>query len=171
MVLAFGALAAVRTGFAVLAVTLVFPVSLAVCCGVLQDLVCRADVAVIVFIVNVLMFPEEAFLRHRPFVGKQGLNFIIQEEFRNSRCFVTGIQNDCLQLWILNLVINPFECPAVMFVSWIDGESQNPSMLVTSCFNRVGKYLFVLSFVKPAAVWICRANRNFLLLFAGGFSG
>ena len=90
---------------------------------------------------------------------------------RNSWCFVTGIQNDCLQLWILNLVINPFECSAVMFVSWIDGEAQNPSMLVTDCFNRVGKYLFVLSFVKPAAVRICRANLNFLLRFAGGFSG
>ena len=58
-----------------------------------------------------------------------------------------------------------------MFVSWIDGEAQNPSMLVTGCFNRVGKYLFVLSFVKPAAVRICRANLNFLLRFAGGFSG
>ena len=89
MVLSCGALAEVKTGFAALAVTLVFPLSLTACCGVLQDFVCRADVAIIVFIVNVLMFPEESFLRHRSIVGKQGLNFIIQEEFRNSRCFLS----------------------------------------------------------------------------------
>ena len=64
MVLALGTLAEVRTGFAVLAVTLVFPVSLTVCCGVFQDLACRADVTVIVFVVNVLIFPEESILRH-----------------------------------------------------------------------------------------------------------
>ena len=52
MVLAFGALAEVRTGFAVLAVALVFPVTLTVCCGVLQDLICRADVAIIVPVNN-----------------------------------------------------------------------------------------------------------------------
>ena len=58
-----------------------------------------------------------------------------------------------------------------MFVSTVDCESKNPSMLVTGGFNRIGEYLFVFPLVKPAAVWICRADFYFFLRFAVRFSG
>jgi hypothetical protein len=69
-------------------------------------------------------------------------------------------------LTILNLVVNSFECPAIMFISTVDCESKNPSMLVTGSFNRIGEYLFVFPFVKPATVRICRTDLYFLLWVA-----
>ena len=82
-----------KGGFAVFAVAFVFPISITVCRGVAQDLVRRADIAVIVLIINILILPEESILCHWSFVWEQGSDPIIQKKFSNRRRFVACVQD------------------------------------------------------------------------------
>ena len=92
-VFAFCTLTKIWTWFAVFAVAFVFPISITVCRGVAQDLVRRADIAVIVLIINILILPEESILCHWSFVREQRSDPIIQKKFSNRRRFVACVQD------------------------------------------------------------------------------
>ena len=171
MVFAFSALTQIRTCFTIATIAFVFPVSFPVWCGVLQNLVRRADIAIVIFIVNILIFPEESLFCHGLFVRKHRKNVIIQEQFCNGWRFVPGICNNFLQFWSLYLVIDFFEYPIVVLIARINRKTKSPSVFIISCLYCVSEYLLVFSFVKPAAVRVCCADFYFFLWLAPGFSG
>ena len=135
MVPAFSAFAEVWTRLTVFAIAFVLPVSFTVCSGVFQNLVCRANIAVIVFVVNVLVFSEESIFCHWPLIWEYRVDPIIEKQFCNRRRFVTCIQDCRFQFRILNPVIYSFESPTVVLVTRIHCEPQNPAVFVTGCFN------------------------------------
>ena len=65
-------------------------------------------------------------------------------------------QNPDVAAWIQipALIIKCLECPAIMFISRVNGISQNPTMLITSSFNPICKNMFMFSFTEPPTVWI-----------------
>lgn len=93
-VLAFRALAAVWTSRTVRRIALVFPVAVPVRCGVVQDLVVRAEVAAEVLVVHVFPLAEEAFFRHRALVGDDG-DFPALDDFaHDAGRLVTGVDGN-----------------------------------------------------------------------------
>ena len=105
MIAALCALCQIGTSFAFLTAAFIFPITIPVRRAVAEDLVVRTQVAVIVFIINILMFPEEPFFRHRPLVGEQWLYAVIQQELCNRWCFISGIHDHGLYVFIPDLVI------------------------------------------------------------------
>ena len=70
MVFALSTLRKVWAVFTYVAAAFVFPVPIAICCTVFQNFVCRTEVAIVVFIVNIFIFAEEPILGHWPLVRK-----------------------------------------------------------------------------------------------------
>ena len=58
----------------------VFPITIPVGCAVFQYLIIWTYIAVVVFVISILIFPEEAFLGHRTCVREQWSDTIIYEE-------------------------------------------------------------------------------------------
>ena len=87
-----------RTGAAYCRIALVVPVSLTVCCRVAQHLIVRAQIAVILLVIDVFMFPEEAFLCHWPLIWEERRMTVQKNLASNCRCLIAGIQADILDL-------------------------------------------------------------------------
>ena len=105
-------------------------------------------VAVIVFVINILMFSKIPVLCHWPLVWKQWLNSVIDQCLHYGRCLVSRIHDHCFYACALQLVIQTFEGPTVMQISRIYRISQNPSMLIAGCLYRIRKDFFVFPFMK-----------------------
>ena len=73
MFFTFRAFGKIRTVFTDAFITLVFFVTIPVCCPISKNLIRRTDIAVIVLIIDILIFLEESIFCHGPFIRKQGL--------------------------------------------------------------------------------------------------
>ena len=71
-VFALGTLGAHRTGIADFRIAFEFPIASAIGCGIVENLTLRAEDAVIVFIINILVFLEEAVFCLRAAIGCAG---------------------------------------------------------------------------------------------------
>lgn len=113
-------------------ITFILSIAFPVCGAVFQDFIIRAYIAIIGFIINVFIFPEETFFRHWPFVRKQRFYSIIKKQLGNRRCLVTCIHNYHFRFLVSYLVIDSLKSSAVMQVSGTYIISQNPTIFVTS---------------------------------------
>lgn len=84
------------------------------------------------FIVYVLIFSEKALFRHRPFIWEQRLYSILQHLTGNRWRAVTSIHYDHGWEITFYLIIDCFECTAVMFIPWMNAVSENPAMFITA---------------------------------------
>ena len=116
-------------------VAFVLPITIPVGRAVFQYLIIWAYIAVVVFVVSILMFPEEAFLGHRTCVWEQWPNAIIYEQLGNRWCFVTGICDQGFYPDVLYLVVLSLECTAVMHGPRAHRISQHPSVLIAGRFH------------------------------------
>ena len=97
MVPAQCALLPLRAGLADFRVALVFPVAFPVRGRVFQDLVFRAQIAVIVFVVHVLMLLEKTVFRHGALI-RHYRDFPVPKDFPcDARRFVSRIDNDAFR--------------------------------------------------------------------------
>lgn len=86
MIPAFGTLRQVWTVFADHSAALIFTISITVGCTVGQYLIVWTDIAIIILIINVLIFLEEPFFGHGTPVWQKRLDPIIYQEF----CYTGG---------------------------------------------------------------------------------
>ena len=99
------ALLEIWTAFTDLSAALVFPISITICCWILQYLIIRAYITVIVFVVCVLRFLKESFLCHWTLVWEKWFDAIIYEEFCYGRCLIACVCNDSFNTNILDLIV------------------------------------------------------------------
>ena len=81
MILALGTLLQVWTVFADRSAALIFTISITVGCTIGQYLIVWTDIAIIILIINVLIFLEEPFFGHGTLVWQKRLDPIIYQEF------------------------------------------------------------------------------------------
>ena len=88
MILALGTLLQVWTVFADRSAALIFTISITVGCTIGQYLIVWTDIAIIILIINVLIFLEEPFLGHGTPVWQERPDSIINQKFCYTGCFI-----------------------------------------------------------------------------------
>lgn len=73
MFFALCTLGKIRTILAIVLIAFIFPIPLLICCPICKNLVCRVDIAVIVFIIDIFIFLKKSFFGHGTFIRKQRL--------------------------------------------------------------------------------------------------
>ena len=120
MIPAFGTLRQVWTVFADHSAALIFTISITVGCTVGQYLIVWTDIAIIILIINVLIFLEEPFFGHGTPVWQKRLDPIIYQEFCYTGGFISCIGYQRLDSNLFYLVIQELKASAVMMVSRMD---------------------------------------------------
>ena len=128
-------------------------------------MIIRTDIAVVIFIINILIFFEESLFCHRAFVWENRHYVIIQQQFCNSRCFISSIYDYCIEVCFVQLIIQSLESAAVMLVSRVYCVPKNPSVLVAGSLYGISKNVFVFPFTKPPTVRVCCAAFDFFYRF------
>ena len=123
-------------------VTLVLPVTVPVCGAVAEDFICRAEITVKVFIINILVFWEKAIFRFGTGVSAQQVDPPVFHFIRYGRCFVCCISNQNLDVQMLDLFIYLRKGPAVVFVAGMNAVAQDNAVNVAGGLYAVPGLLF-----------------------------
>ena len=84
---------------------LVFSVSIPVCCAVPENLIIWAYITIVVFVVYILIFPEETLFCHRTFIREQWVYVIINKQLCYRWSFISGICDQCFNTDVFDLVV------------------------------------------------------------------
>lgn len=171
MIPAFGTLRQVWTVFADHSAALIFTISITVGCTVGQYLIVWTDIAIIILIINVLIFLEEPFFGHGTPVWQKRLDPIIYQEFCYTGGFISCIGYQRPDSNLFYLVIQELKASAVMMVSRMDTITKNPAILITRGLYCIGKYTFMFPFVEPSTFRVRSTCFNRLFFFATGWAG
>ena len=140
-------------------IAFVLAAAIPVCCAVVQDLVFRADHAVIEFIINV--FPPFVSALHglRPFVGCRKNPLVPKHLFADMRRLVSTVCNHSFYFRkpLRHLVIYFVKGNAVMDIAWSHDRFQHKAILVTGGMSFIGKLAFVAAFYKESTVGVSYA--------------
>ena len=101
------------------------------------------------------IFLKKSLFCHRTFIWKQWFNPIFQKLSGNRWCLVSCICHDHFWFKTFHLFIDCLKCSAVMFISRMNTISKDPSVFITCRFYCICKNMFMFSFAKPSAFWIC----------------
>ncbi len=148
-------------------VAAVFTVSIPVGGAVGQDVVFRADHAVIIFIIDVRPPGMSAFHRHGPLVGSRQYPAIPEYLFADMRGLVGSVRHHCLNLWkrLNQFVVNIVKRHAVMDISGGDHCFQYVTVLVAGGMGLISEAPLVLPFVEHSTLRVCGGYRYGFLLF------
>ena len=169
MSLAVGALIQIRAMLTDFRITLVFPVTVPVRGTVTEDRVCRAEIAIEVFVINVFMLRKESVFRLGAGVGAQKRNSELFHLLGNGRCFECGVANHDLYVQMLNLFKYAGEGLAIVFVAGVDAVTKDDTVDVAGCLYAVSKYILVFSLAEPAAFRVAGALLDVLFFLLPGF--
>ena len=101
VLLIFGAAFADRTAFTSVTLAFVLPVALTVGGGIAQNLVLRAENAVVILIVDIFVPGQVPLLRHRPLVGQRWDSPAVDYLLADPRRFVARVGGDHPRFWIV----------------------------------------------------------------------
>jgi len=101
-----------------------------------------------------------ALISHWAFVWEYWCHTIVYKHFCYRRSFITSVNNTVFHSNICKLIIKTFKSSAVMFVSWIYCEIDNPSVFITGSFNPIGKHMLMFALSEPSAFRICCTALN-----------
>ena len=160
MIFASCALRQILTSLTDFSAAFVFPIPISIGGAIVQEMITRTNVCIIVFIIHILMFSEKSIFSHRAFVWKYRCHAIVYKHFRYRRSFITSVNNTVFHSNICKLIIKTFKSSAVMFVSWIYCEIDNPSVFITGSFNPIGKHMLMFALSEPSAFRICCTALN-----------
>jgi len=139
---------------------------------VTQDLVVRADHAVVVIVVDIVTGAEKAFLSHRPLVGHRRVSTGIDHLLADPRGLVRRIKCECFDPWepLHQRIVDLVKGNAVMNIAGSDANTQCAVVLLACHMDGVGKYRLVITFLEQTAVWVsCRSGYRNLFGFRFGF--
>lgn len=149
----------VLTSLTNFAATFVLPIPISIGGAIVQEMITRTNVCIIVFVIHILMFSENPSLVIGRLYGNTGTTpSSISIRYRGS--FITGVNNTVFHSNICKLIIKTFKSSAVMLVSWIYCEIDNPSVFITGCFNPIGKHMLMFALSEPSAFRICCTALN-----------
>ena len=159
-----------RTVPANVALAFVLPVAFAADGGITQNLVLWAEDAVVVFIVDICISGQVAFLCHWPFVGRRRDSPAVEDLLADPRRFVARVGGDRLRLGTAldQALKHPVKDHAVMDIAGRDLCFQHIAPPVADGVRLVGEAFPALALLKYAAVRVGRRFRHRFLLCRGG---
>ena len=166
VLLIFGAAFADGTVFANVTLAFVLSVAITVGGGIAQNLVLRAEDAVVVFIVNIFIPGQVAFLRHRALVWQRRDSPAVEYLLADPRRFVARVGGDNLCFGIVFYYAFKYciKGDAVMDIAGRDLRFQHIAAPVADRMRLVGETFPMLALLEHAAVRIgCRFRHRFLL--------
>ena len=164
--LIFGAVFADRTAFTNVTLAFVLPAAIAIGGGITQNLVLRAENAVVILIVNIFIPGQVPFLRHRAFIGQRRDSPAVEDLFADPGCFVARVGGDDLGFGIVldQTLKDRVKGDAVVDIAGRDLRFQHIAPPVADRMRLVGEAFPVLALLKYAAVWIGRRFGDRFLL-------
>ena len=137
-------------------ITFIFPITLTICCAVSQYLILRTNIAIVIFIIHIFIFLKKAFFCHWACIWHYRYFLIAYDCFCDCRCFISCIHYYIFCIFILSdSLIQWKKGYAIMYIPGSYLKIQYKAVSVTASIRCIGKYLFVLSFMKVSALWVC----------------
>ena len=142
-----------------LRIAAIFPVTVPVSGAVCQELIFRADHAVIVFIINILPPLVPAFHRHGTLVGSGQHPAIGEHFFADVWSFVCGIRHNGLNFrkGLCHFVINIIKRHTVVDVAGGNHRFQHIAILIAGGMGLIGKLPLMVSLHKHTTIRVCGA--------------
>lgn len=160
-----------RTVGAYLRIALVFPVAVPVCSGIFEDLVFRANHAIIEFIIDILPPFVAALHRHGTFADCGKDSAIIKYLLADMGRLVSRICSDafCFRKGFCYLVIYLIKGCAVVNIAGCYYCFRYKAIFVTGRMGFICKLSLMLSFYEQSAVRVCGALYTVFVFLASFF--